>query len=420
MKSKSIFIASVTAILISVTAYGQITLQECYESAARNYPMIRQHDLIQKSRDYSVHNAGLGYLPTVSVNGQQSYQSDVTKVPGIPGQDLMIPSLSKNQYKAYADINLNLYDGGAIRQQKQLHEANAKVDEQSLEVELYKLRERVNQVFFGILLIDGQLAQQRLLMGDLESGLKKNNAAIANGAALKSSGDILQAEILKSKQSSIELSASRSGYVDMLSMLTGKPISEQTVLVKPLFLSQTSGLNRPELKLYDLQYSRMNVEQKILNTRIKPRLSSFLQAGYGRPGLNMLDPTADTYYIAGFRLNWNLSGFYTYKKDKMLLEVRRSMIDLQRETFVFNNNYEAKRQSSEVNKLMQLASTDDEIIALRTKVKETSSVQLENGVIDPNDYLHEVNAENQARQSKVIHEIQLLLAQYTLQTTTGI
>ncbi|MEO8472014.1 MAG: TolC family protein [Chryseolinea sp.] len=420
MRSKYNLATSIAAILITTSAHAQLKLQECYESARQNYPMVKQHELIQKSRDYSVHNASLGYLPTVAINGQQSYQSDVTKVPGIPGQDFMITPLSKNQYRIYADVNLNLYDGGAIRQQKQIHEANANMEEQSLEVELYKLNERVNQVFFGILLLDGQLTQQGLLLGDLESGLKKTNAAIANGTALKSSGEVLQAEILKTKQSSIELSASRSGYLDMLSILTGKPLDEQTVLQLPIVALKASKINRPELKLYDSQFSRISVEQKVLNTRIKPRVSSFLQAGYGRPGLNMLNPNADTYYIAGFRLNWNLSGLYTYKKDKILLDVKRATINLQKETFVFNNNYEVKKQSSEVNKLMQLASTDDEIIALRTKVKQTSSVQLENGVIDSNDYLHEVNAENLARQSKVIHEIQLLLAQYTLQTINGI
>ena len=362
----------------------------------------------------------MGYLPTININGQQSYQSDVTKIPSIPGQDLNIPALSKNQYKIYGDVEAKLYDGGQIRQQKQMHDANAKVEQQSLEVELYKLKERINQLYFGILMLDGQIAQQDLLHEDLEIGLRKANASITGGTALKSSADILKAELLTTKQTRIELTATRAAYMDMLELMIGQPVDENTVLQKPPVVNPAGEVSRPELQLFNLQSREIDVARKQLNTQIAPKLSSFLQVGYGKPGLNMLNTEADSYYIAGFRMNWNLTGFYTRKKDRELLEIRRSTIDLQKETFLYNNDYQSRQQRAEITKLEQLAAADDEIIALRSQVKQTASVQLENGVIDSNDYLREVNEENKARQNKVIHEIQLLLAQYTLQTTTGI
>lgn len=393
-----------------------LTLELCYSRATENYPLIRQRELIQKTREYSVSNAARGILPAIVLNAQQSYQSDVTQIPSDTG----MPVLSKNQYKVYADINTPLYDGGAIRQLKRKHEADARIEEQKLEVELYQLKDRINQLFFGILLLDSRLEQNRLLAQDIALGLQKTDARIKNGTSLKSSADVLQADLLKTRQSAIELASIRSTYLDMLGMLTALPLSATTTLERPTPLPVVSGINRPELNLFQYQSDAIDIQSKMINSRNLPRLSSFLQAGYGRPGLNMLDNHADSYYIAGMRLNWNLAGLYTIKKEKHILELSRRNLQVQRETFLFNTNYTLTQQGGEIEKLRQLLNTDDEIVTLRSKVKQTASAQLENGIIDTNDYLREISAEDQARQLRIMHEVQLLMAQYALQTTAGI
>jgi outer membrane protein TolC len=406
-----------TSVFLHAQTYEPLTLETCYVLAKENYPLTKQRELIERTEEYSVSNASKGIFPTITINGQQSYQSDVTKVP-IP--ETNVPVLSKNQYKVYGEVVQTLYDGGAIKNQKELHRTTAKVEEQKLEVELYKLKERVNQIFFGILLIDAQISQNELLKSDIERGIRKTEAAIANGISLKSSVDALKAELLKADQRTIELKASRNAYTEMLSLFIGKPITVTAVLERPAPLVTNLEIVRPELTLYDYQRQSIDVQNRMIATRNRPKFSSFFQAGYGRPGLNMLNSQADTYYIGGVRLTWTISGFYTARKEKALLDISRNTIDVQKETFLYNTNVMLKSQQGELNKLRQVLASDDEIIALREKIKNTASAQLENGVINTTDYLREVNAEDQSRQSKILHEIQLLQAQYNLQTTSGI
>lgn len=415
-------ITGICLLLLMPTLHAQnlqrITIHECYTLAKENYPLLKQRDLITKSKEYTVQNASKAYLPQVSINGQATYQSEVTRIPiQLPGMD--VPSLSKDQYKLYGEINQPIFDGGVIRQQKQTHEANAMVEQQKLEVELYKLNERINQLYFGILMIDEQSKQSDLLKKDIQLGINKTETAIANGTAFKSSLDALKAELLKVNQRSIELKATRKGYTDMLSLFVNRTIDEQTELVIPQSPLTPQTITRPELKMYDYQSKSLDVQSRTITAKNLPKLNLFLQGGYGRPALNMLSNDFEAYYIGGVRLNWSLSGLYTYGKEKELVAINRKNIELQKETFLFNTQHVLKQQNAEISKLQQLLSTDDEIIELRTNVKNTSSTQLQNGVINTSDYLREVNAEDQARQTRILHTIQLLMAQYNQQTTTG-
>ncbi|SEJ49368.1 Outer membrane protein TolC [Dyadobacter sp. SG02] len=397
-----------------------LTIREAYQLARKNYPMIRQQGLIEKTRDYSVSNAAKGYLPQFSVQGQATYQSAVTefKLPvAIPGVEF--PSISKDQYKVYGEVNQTIYDGGNIRTQVRSHEANAQVETQKLEVELYKLNERVNQLFFGILMLDEQLKQNDLLKKDINLGIKKVQALIDNGTAFKSNANTLKAELLKADQRTIDLNASRKAYLEMLGLLTGQPMGELAVLERPANLVGGGDVNRPELRLYEAQNRSLDVQSQLLDVRNRPKLNFFFQGGYGRPALNILNNGFDTYYMTGVRLNWSLSGLYTIKKDRELIRNSRDAIQLQKETFLFNTNLTARQQNAELGRFTQLLSTDDEIITLRESIKTTAAAQLENGVINTNDFLREVNAEDQARQNKIMHGIQLLMSQYNLDNTLG-
>jgi outer membrane protein TolC len=397
-----------------------LTIREAYQLARKNYPMIRQQGLIEKTRDYSVSNAAKGYLPQFTVQGQATYQSAVTefKLPvSIPGVEF--PTISKDQYKVYGELNQTIYDGGNVRTQVRSHEANAQVESQKLEVELYKLNERVNQLFFGVLMLDEQLKQNDLLRKDINLGIRKVQALIDNGTAFKSNANTLKAELLKADQRTIDLNASRKAYLEMLGMLTAQPMGDSAVLERPVNLAAGSDINRPELKLYDAQNRNLDVQSQLLDVRNRPKLNFFFQGGYGRPALNILSNGFDPYYITGVRLNWSLSGLYTIKKDRELIRNSRDAIQLQKETFLFNTNLTARQQNAELDRFTKLLTTDDEIIDLRESIKTTAAAQLENGVINTNDFLREVNAEDQARLNKILHGIQLLMAQYSLDNTLG-
>lgn len=399
-------------------AQKNLTIDECYTAARNNYPLLKQMQLIARTAAYSLDNASKGMLPQFNVNAQATYQSDVTQVPiSLPGMN--IPALSKDQYKIYAEVSQPLTDLYTVNHQKELIKANTVVEEQKIEVEMYKLKERINQLFFGILVIDEQIRQTVLLRKDIQTGIDKINAAIANGTALKTNADVLEAEMIKTDQRRIELKAARKAYAGMLSLFINQPVDETVKLEKPLPTATIATINRPELKLYDYQQKTYLVQDKQIEDRKLPRVSVFLQGGYGKPGLNALKNEFDPYYIGGLKLNWNLSALYTYKKDRKQLQVNQQAVEVQKETFLFNTNLSLKQQDGEIGKFNELIATDDQIIRLREKIKNTASNQLENGVITANDYLTYVNAEDQARQNQIIHKVQLLLAQYNYQTTSG-
>lgn len=395
-----------------------LTLPEAHAQAAENYPMVRQRDLITQSTAYSIDKANDGYFPQININGQATYQSAVTEIPlRVPGMD--VPTLNKDQYKLYGEVNQHLYDGGAIRLQKQAIATNADLEQQALEVELYKVKDRVNQLYFGILLLNEQLLQNDLYQKDIQAGLEKARAAIANGAALKSSGNLLDAELLKAEQQVTELRATRKAYLYMLGLFIGQSLDERTVLEKPVSQPISAAINRPELNWYALQQNGIDVERKLVLAKNRPKLGLFLQVGAGRPALNMLSNDFETYYYGGVRLTIPISGFYTLKKERALLDIRKTAIDVQEETFLFNIDLSVQQQNTEAAKYRQLLETDNEIIALRTSIKDAALTQLENGVINTADYVREVNAEDRAKLAKIYHELQLLKAQYDIQYTTG-
>ena len=396
----------------------QLTLDACYKLALQNYPQIKQRELIAKTADYTIENIQKGYLPQLNINGQATYQSAVTAIPiKLPGVN--IPTLSKDQYKLYGEFDQVVYDGGAIKQQKQLQKATEAVNQQQLETDLYQLKDRINQLFFGVLLVDQQLKQNDLVIKDVQLGYDKIQALIKNGTAFRSNGDVLLAELLQNKQQSINLHASRKAYTDMLSLFIGKTVDETTMLVKPQPVNPSREINRPELQGYDQQGKNLDVQNKLLTVQTLPKLNLFLQGGVSRPGLNFLSNSFDTYYIGGIRLTWSPSVFYTLKKSRALIDINRKSLDVQKETFLFNTNLTVKQQDADMGKFQRLLASDDEIIDLRTRVKNTALTQLENGVITTNDFLTNVNDENQARQNKILHEVQLLITQYNQQTTTG-
>ncbi|MGN0020125.1 MAG: TolC family protein [Sphingobacterium hotanense] len=396
----------------------RLQLDSCVEMAKRNFPLIKQLGLLQQSKDFSIDNANKAYLPQVSINGSATYQSDVTKVPiAIPS--MSIPSLSKDQYKAYAEVNQALTDMFLVKDQHKLIEANNKVESQKIEVELYKLRERITQLFFGSLLVDAQIKQTSLMKTDIENGIQQVESAVRNGISTRSNLSKLQAELLKAEQRETEQRAAKKAFIQMLSYFIGKSLSADVQLIAPSGSVKDSVINRPELSLFQDQEDAIAIQNQLLYNRNLPRFSAFVQGGVGRPGLNMLNPDMQGYYLAGLRLNWNLSSLYTYKNDKKNIDISRQLLEKQKETFLFNVDLTLLQQKEETNKYQKLIDTDNEIVQLRELVKKATAAQLKNGVASFYDYMTAVTEEDQARQNMVLHQIQLQLSQYNQKITTG-
>jgi outer membrane protein TolC len=415
----SILIFCILKNLSAQESSTMLTIEECYKLAEAHYPLSKKRDLIRKSNDFTIENISKGYLPRFDLFGQASYQSEVTKVPlTVPGFD--IPELNKDQYKLYGEVNQLLYDGGTIRQLKQSAEAQSKVRDQQLQVELYQIKERVADLYFGILVFNEQLKQNELLKNDIQIGIKTVSAQLQNGTAYRSSVDLLRAEYLKAEQLAISIRSYKKAYAAMLGLFINRDITLNVLLNTPPSPAVLStAVNRPELTFFSYSTESFEIDKRAITAANRPKLNLFFQGGVGNPALNFLKEAFEPYYIGGLRLAWSFTGLYTSKKQQQIIDVRKQELETDKETFLFNTSQAVKRQEAEIAKLTAYLVSDDEIITLRNNVKRASLAQFENGVISPADYLKEVNEENQSIQNKIIHQTELLLAKYKLKLITG-
>lgn len=413
----------VIALLITIAnaqPITHLTIDEANELARENYPIIKQKDLIRQTANLNIENLSKGYLPQFSLSGQASYQSDVTQI-NIPLPNIKIEPPSRDQYKVLGDVSQLIYDGGAIKQQNEMQQLNAEVEQQKVEVELYKLKQQIDQLYLGVLYLDAQKKQTILIENNIQVGIKNVQAQVQNGVAFRSNLDLLKAEFLKTQQRVIELDASRKGMVETMELFINKPLAADVVFAQPLVSSfnTDADISRPEIKLYADQAKLFDHQTKIIKAKNQPKASLFLQGGYGRPALNLLKNQFDFFYIGGIRFNWSLSGLYTRKKENELVDINKRTVDIQKETFLLNTNALLKQQQSEIDKMKSLIASDEEIIALRAGVTEAAKAQLQNGVLTTNDFLKEINDEDQARQALVTHQLQLLQAQINYQIISG-
>ena len=407
--------------MVALSAQAQLTLEQCYELARQNYPAIKQYALVEQSRDFTLQNTAKGWLPQVSVNGRASYQSKVTQLPIDVSQfGIDYKGLSKDQYDAHVMVNQPIYDGGVITANKNILKAQADVQTAQLDVTMYSIRERVNQLFFSVLLIDEQLAQNQLLQDDLKLGLNTVSAMMKGGIANQTDVDNVKVEQIKARQQEHSLRTARHTYLTMLGSFINLSLDANTQLEKPAdpgFKSQGSDPNnRPELAMYDSQNRLLDARLKALDASLMPKVGAFLQGGVGNPGLNMLKNGWDTYYRIGATISWNIGSFYTRKNDQQLIANERQQITANRETFLFNNRLQQQQTNGQIENLRQQVSEDEEIIQLREGIRNKSEKRVQNGIETVNEMLRDINAVGEARQQKAIHEVQLLQEIYELKT----
>lgn len=412
-------IFSFSFLLYVAGAYAQITLEECQRKTQDNYPLVHQYGLVEKTKEYNLENAAKGYLPQFALSAKASYQSDVTEIPAkLPGVDLK--GLSKDQYQVMLELQQKIWDGGGIRMQKKQTIAEAEVEKEKLNVDMYALNNRVNDLYFGILLLDEQIKQNTLLQDELERNYRQITAYVENGIANQADLDAVKVEQLNTKQKRVDLVSSRAAYLKMLSLLVGEALSPETVLEKPVpqsMVSAVSEIRRPELALFDAQGAGLQVQEKALNVRHLPQFGLFVQGAYGNPGLNMLKNEFSPYYMAGVRLSWNFGSLYTLKNDRRVIEKKRQQLDNNRDVFLFNTRLEMTQQDQAIHSLEKQMRDDDEIIRLRTNIRKAAEAKVANGTLTVTEMLRELTNESLARQSKAMHEIQRLMGIYQLKYT---
>lgn len=396
----------------------QVTLDQCLQMAKDNYPQVRKKGLIDKAEQYDLRNASIAWAPQLTVSGKATYQSDVMEMPfEIPGYSFDLPH---DQYSVVGELSQQLWDGGETVSKKRIVRAGSEVERKQLEVTLYALNERVQNIYLGILLIDKQAEQNSLLMQSLQRSMKEVEAMIDNGMAYRSDKDIVMVNILNCEQQAAELEADRKAYTDMLGRLTGTDMSAAQFAEPSDDLSSLSGtVSRPELALYDAQLLQSKAQRKELDSRISPKFSLSLQAGAGRPGLNMLKNEFDPYYTAGLKMQWNIGALYTRRNDIRKIETQQSSIEADRETFLFNTSLDMTDGMNAIAKMKMTLERDNRIIELRESVRKAGEEQYRSGVIKMTDLLDLIDDEHDARLARSVHQVQLLMEIYKLRNITG-
>lgn len=414
-------------LLLAWRVHGQdsasLSLEEVQQQARAHYPLLPQRQVWEQILRLQLQNTNSAYRPQAELNGQATYQSEVTQVPiKVPG--ISIPTIAKDQYKATIDIRQLLYDGGMTRDQRALQTAQQQAEQQQIEVELYKVKQQVTQSYFNALLAEAYISTALAAQGDIRQRIEKLEAGVQNGTVLPSNVDLLKAELLKARQQEISARASRQAALDIMGLLMNNAIAGTVKLVMPVLVSASKQqgkevIQRPELHLYQLKAGILDRQLQLSVNKQRPRVSAFVQGGYGRPGLNMLENQFRGYYMGGIRLNWTLWNWHYDRTEREILRLQQQNITHQQETFTLNTRMQLTQQAAEIGQLQETLVMDKDIIALRSRVKAAAAAQLDNGVITVHDYLTDLNAEIQAGISQRTHEIQLALAHINYQLTKG-
>ena len=416
---KKLLLLSVLAVLFP--AVRAQSLEECRQAAEHNYPIIRQYDLIARTTELTVRNIQKAWFPQISVTAQGSYQNKVTAWPenlqGLFAQmGLQLQGLSRDQYKVGIDVRQTLFDGGTIGSRREIARGEGAVQAAQTEVDLYKIGQRVHEMYFALLLLDEQLRLNADANALLRSNEQQLAAMLKSGTASAGDFENVKAERLSAEQQQTELLSQRQTLQRLLSLFCGIPVDS---IRRPPVPNLPSGENkRPELRLFDCRLQLTDAQEKALDAQLLPQLGFFAQGYYGNPGLNLFEDMMKRRWswngIAGLKLTWNLSALYTHRNEKSKLRVQRELIENARQQFLFNNQLDETQQSENVRRFRAIAQRDGEIIALRTAVRKAAESKLAHGIIDVNGLLREINKENAAKTQQAIHEIDMLKAMYDL------
>lgn len=413
MKKKKYVFGFLFLLLFSASVSAQVTLEQCYDFARANYPVIRQFDLLERTEQFTLENIKRSFLPQLNLSARASWQSDVTKLPfEMPGMN--IEWMEQDQYQLVLELKQLVYDGGMVRARREWQKARTEADRQQAEVELYALHQRIDQVYFGILLQNAQHKQMQLLQEQLQKSLEQVQAFLKRGVVCPADVDAVQVELRTVEQSVRSLETSRKAYCEVLALLTGMDSLRAGALVTPSVTESGSEILRPELQLFARQKNMLLAQKETTRAGIRPTLGLFMQGGYGDPGLNMLKGGFSPYYIAGVQLSWNIGKLYTLKNERRLIDEQMSQVDIQQSIFLLNTRAEAIQARRNIERIRDEIQADEDIIRMRGQILESAQARVANGTLSVLEMLRMVLEKEQACQNKAIHEVELLQARYAL------
>ena len=415
---KKLTIILIFIITLPSVAQQSITLEECYNLVTANYPLAKQSQLLDAQNKLDKAIISTSKLPQFSLDAQATYQSDVIEIP-VPNAN--IEPLNKDQYRATLSVNQLIYNGGLTDASLNLKSTQLKTKQKQIEVNLYQLKQQINQLYFSVLLAQESELLLNAKQTQLEAKLKEVKSGIKYGVVLPSSDKVLEAELLKINQQSQELLSNKMSLIETLSSLISQPLDVSTQFQNPLVKTQlNSELKRPELDLFQFKKEEIENSESLIAKQNAPKLLGFATGGYGNPGLNMLDNSFQPFYTVGAKLNWNVFDWNSNKKQRQSIAINKDILDNETEIFKLNTNIKLNQQKKEIDKIETFIISDLEIINLRKEVLKSADSQLKNGVITSSAYITELTNLYEDENTLVKHKIQLQLAKANYNIIKGL
>ncbi|MBS3769243.1 MAG: TolC family protein [Bacteroidales bacterium] len=393
---------------------------KCFEAVEANHPRAGEKPIIDEQTRLKINNLRSQWYPSLEMNAQASYQSDVVEIDVNLPFDADFPSPSKDQYRVTMDVNQRIYDGGVVKYSENMERMGKKVEKQSVKADLYQIKDQVMEVYFGIMLFQKQKEVLQATMKELKTKIKSVKSAVDNGTLLPSDLKNLQAERLNMEQKLDDLNSRIQTSYGVLNKLTGMETDTSTELVLPeITLKKEGSYHRPENELFKMQKNQLDTQEKLIQAQKMPKVFAFGQLGYGKPGLNMLNDEFDPFYIVGAKLSWNIWDWNRTKRKRQLARLQKNKIDVKENAFNQKVDIQLEKIEADISKLKKTLQRDKEIIGLRQEVIRSSRSKLENGVITSADYITDLNRLTKAKITHERHNIELLKAKLNHLFTIG-
>lgn len=416
---KASFILPVFLILFGAKIFAQsevLTVEQCRTLALQNSPLQQKKLYAESMSALQIRSLQSNYLPRIQIGAQASWQSDVFGLPfKFPGSE--IPEVPKDQYKLSMDVAQRIWDGGSDRPLKQQRQLEQELAATQVEVDVFSLREIVTDLYFKALLLQETEAILTSSQKDLETRLKQAEAAINEGAALRTSADQIKIQILKTQQ---QIAATTSDYQAVLSILEQwvgqkvKPINVQAAGpgIKMIAPPQSK---RPEFTLFALQQRGYQIGKDALQLRSKPRLEAFAQGGLGRPNpFNFFETGFEPFVLLGLRAAWTPIDWGNKRREAQVFDFQIKNVDIQRQFFEQKLQASTLKDQQDEAKWQAQIAQDDAIISLQKDIILRADAQVKNGVMTMTDYLAQLNLLTQAELARKTHEIQVVQAREML------
>ncbi len=424
---RKVLLISLTLVSVMAMQAQHVSLDSCRSWARKNYPTVRQYELVEKSEQYSMSNAARAWIPQIRFSAQATWQTDAASFPEelsamLAAMGNEIKGMRQDQYKIALDLQQNIWDGGKSTADKRIAQAQAQADRLSADIDLYALESRIDNLYFGILLLEGQTAQMEQRIGLLLENMRRCQVMADNSVLLQSDVDAVEVEVLTAGQRLEQMRYSREAYREMLSLLTGKDL-RQAELIMPAEqeVSLNAESNRPELQLFAARAGVLQAQERAVKSASMPQFALFAQGWYGYPGLNMFENMKNANWslnaIVGVRMIWNIGAYYTQSNRLNQLRIGQQQVQVQRDVFAFNNTMQRTQENSEIIRLRRALQDDERIIALRQSVRQAAETKHENGTIGTTELLQAITEESSAQSTQTLHRIELLKKTYELKHT---